>query len=85
MGPEGRPAKRGRGGMRKIFSPDFRAWYSEVHLGRTSASAIGENHRLAEGSGGYFICAQVVDCGLAAYGVGPPTLQDGGVRYGVAR
>jgi hypothetical protein len=34
---------------------DFESWYSKVHLGRTIATAIRDNYRLAEETQGYFI------------------------------
>ena len=43
------------------YSLDFQDWYSKVHLGQTIASAIGENYRLAEEAGGYFIYAPADD------------------------
>ena len=45
------------------YSLDFQDWYSKVHLGRTIASAIGENYRFAEEAGGYFIYAPADDRG----------------------
>lgn len=45
------------------YSLDFQDWYSNVHLGRTIASAIGENYRFEAEAGGYFIYSPADDRG----------------------